>query len=269
MLSDLRWGGAVMSALVLLSTVTPGNAAERSPTPEEQARFIASTREAALAYSSRLPDFICTQTVKRSLDRGRGMWPLDTLTFETSYYHHRETNKLTHRNGSPASDSIGSPGLLSRGEFGDNLLRIFVPESQAQFRFKKWTSLRGRRAAVYSYRVDRSKEPWLLSTTAGGQPRATSVGLRGDLTIDAMDFSILRVEYIADNIPRDFPMRSAKITVDYENAEIGGKQYLLPARAEGLARSVSAAKNESVFRNYRKFSADTVIEFGEPLPPQP
>jgi hypothetical protein len=265
---DSRCGAAFVCALVLLRAPIAG-APQAAPAPGESGKFIAAAREAALAYSSRLPDFICTQTVTRLLDRGSGLSPLDSLTFETSYYRQRETSRVTQRNGVPASTYSNSIGMSSRGEFGDNLLKIFAPASEAQFRFERWTSLRGRRAAVYSYRVDRSKAPYTLNTADEGRPVAATVGLRGELIIDAADFSVLRVEYIADDIPRGFPLRSTKVTVDYENAEIGGNRYLLPSRAEGLARTSNvSAKNESLFRNYRKFSAASVIEFGE-QPPQP
>jgi len=273
-MSALRRGGALICAWVLLSLPSLGAAdkpSERPPTPEERQRFIDSTREAALTYSSRLPDFICTQTVKRSVDRGRGRSSLDTLTYETSYYRQHETDKLTRKNGSPAPDYVQLTGMSSRGEFGENLVRIFTPANEAQFQFVKWTTLRGRRAAVYSYRVSRAKKPYALSSleTNNFVGAAAVVGLRGEMVIDAGDFSVLRVEYIADDIPRDFSIRAAKITVDYENAEINGKQYLLPSKAEGAMRSrTGEANNESAFRNYRKFSADSVIEFGAPAPQQ-
>ncbi len=266
-------GAAGFYAAVLLGAAlvgAPQKPAERPPTRAEQERFIASTRASALAYSSRLPDFICTQTVQRSLNRGSGSPSFDTLTFETSYYRERETNRLTHRNGRPASDYARTAGMSSRGEFGANLARIFAPASEAKFRFEKWTSLRRRRAAVYSYRVGRDKAPYQLSTSEDGRPVFAVVGLLGELVIDAEDFSILRVTYNADDIPRGFPMRSTAITVDYEKASIGGKEYLLPSRAEGTARSpIGRASNQSVFANYRKFSADSVVEFGEQAPAQP
>jgi hypothetical protein len=62
-------------------------------------------------------------------------------------------------------------------------------------------------------------------------------------------------------------VRSTKITVDYENAGVGGVQYLLPSKAVVLSLSSNyEARNESVFRRYRKFSADSVIDFGGDVP---
>ena len=270
-MSGLRHGGALVFAWILLGSPTLGaqdNPAERSPASQEQERFIASTREAALEYSNRLPDFVCAQTVDRFVDRGHGLTRIDSLTFETTYYRRQEVSKPLARNGSPASQLAGSDGLLSRGEFGENLRRIFAPNNEAQFHFEKWTTLRGQRAAVYSYQVDQSKAPYLIAAFGGDASGAVVVGLRGELVIDAGNFSILRVVYIADGIPSDFPVRSTKITVDYENASVGGVPYLLPSKAVVvLSRSSNyEARNESVFRRYRKFSADSVIEFGEDAP---
>jgi hypothetical protein len=269
-MSGLRHGGALVFAWILLGSPILGaqeKPAERSPTSEEQERFIASTREAALAYSDRLPDFVCAQTVDRFVDHGHGLMRIDSLTFETTYYRRQEVSKPTFRNGSPASQLAGSDGLSSRGEFGENLRRIFAPNNEAQFHFEKWTSLRGQRAAVYSYQVDRSKAPYLVAAFGGDASGVVVVGLRGEIVVDAGDFSVLRVVYIADGIPSDFPVRSTKITVDYENAGVGGVQYLLPSKAVVLSLSSNyEARNESVFRRYRKFSADSVIDFGGDVP---
>jgi hypothetical protein len=237
--------------------------------PGEHEEFIEAAREAALAYSSRLPDFICTQTVKRSNGNPSGLTPLDTLSFETSYYRGQETSRLTHVNSAPAAEFAAWRGMTTKGEFGANLVKVFAPASEARFEFLKWTTLRGRRAAVYSYRVARAKAPYLMNTRDNGEAVSAIVGLRGEIVIDAASHSVLRIQYIADEIPSGFPVRAAETTVDYEEAEIGGQRYLLPSRAEGTARTnKTAAKNESLFRNYRKFSADSLIQFGDPAPAQ-
>jgi hypothetical protein len=267
--NELSRGFALVCTFVLLGSRAagaPGDDPGRPPTAQEQERLIAATRETVVAYSSRLPDFICTQTVKRTMVRGGRNLVVDTLTFETSYFRQRETNRLTHRNGVPvASEDVLLTGMSSRGEFGDNLLRIFAPNSEARFGFEKWTSVRGRRAVVLSYRVDRSQQPYVLTENHGGRMVPAVVGLRGKITVDVSDFSVLRVEYEADGIPGGFAIFSSKIAVEYANAEIGGKQYLLPARAEGvLGSSAGTSRNEAVFGKYRKFSTESVVGFSEP-----
>jgi hypothetical protein len=51
--------------------------------------------------------------------------------------------------------------------------------------------------------------------------------------------------------------------VDYALASVAGRNYLLPARSETETHSTETwARNKMEFRNYRKFSVDSVIDFG-------
>lgn len=51
--------------------------------------------------------------------------------------------------------------------------------------------------------------------------------------------------------------------MDYDFAEVGGKDYLLPARSETEVRGPQHwARNKMEFREYRKFSADSTVDFG-------
>ena len=68
-------------------------------------------------------------------------------------------------------------------------------------------------------------------------------------------------------IPPSFPLQQVSSTLDYDNAEIGDHQYVLPLRAVMRMREGRALfKNEVEFRLYRKFSADAKISFDAPTP---
>jgi hypothetical protein len=52
--------------------------------------------------------------------------------------------------------------------------------------------------------------------------------------------------------------------VNYDFADVGGKPYLLPASSETEMLSLELwARNHTEYREYRKFSADSTIRFGE------
>jgi hypothetical protein len=58
----------------------------------------------------------------------------------------------------------------------------------------------------------------------------------------------------------------AEVTVDYGPVRIGDKVYILPTRAQNLAcftESSECTMNETEFRNYRKFSAESSISTTE------
>jgi hypothetical protein len=55
----------------------------------------------------------------------------------------------------------------------------------------------------------------------------------------------------------------AVTTVDYDFADIGGQNYLLPARGVSEVRSLRLeTRNRVEFREYRKFSAHSTLTFG-------
>ncbi len=83
-------GRAALFAPLLLSV-----AAAQAPSSDEQAAFIAASREHGLAYSKTLPNFLCTEVTRRSsapASQGMdGSWKLvDTLTIRLSYFDRKE-----------------------------------------------------------------------------------------------------------------------------------------------------------------------------------
>jgi VWFA-related protein len=253
--------------------VIPAAPGSKQASEAEQEQFLAAARQFALEYAKSLPNFLCTQTVIRFIQDGLGSpRPRDTLTVEVSYFDQQEDYRLTEVNGGPAGIGYSDArGTVSRGEFGNNLRTIFDPASAAEFHFERWTTLRGRRAAVYSFRVERSKAHYAISASMYDEVFQEQVGLRGEAAIDRETYGILRLIYMADAMPPGFPVQRTSVTVDYGDAEIAGKSYLLPLKAVvELQRSWRASRNEVTFHSYRKFSSDSSVSFGEEEPkPQP
>src|ERR1035438_10571396 len=82
--SDWRSAMRVPAHLALLAFVAAGAPAMAQPLEPEQASLLEKAREAAIRYSESLPDFICTEVVRRTQDaQGNGRWrTLDTLTLD-------------------------------------------------------------------------------------------------------------------------------------------------------------------------------------------
>jgi hypothetical protein len=147
--------GPHVAIVALIAAGVPAMAQELEP---EQAVLLEQARESAMRYSDSLPDFLCTEVVRRSEDAlGNGRWrTTDTLTVKLSYSDHREDYKLMQINGKPTSvDYLQAGGALSTGEFGTRLASIFDLTSHGDFRWKGWTTLRKRRAARFTYRIAR------------------------------------------------------------------------------------------------------------------
>lgn len=237
------------------------------PSAAEQKKVLEQTREYALNYSKTLPDFICTQVTRRYADpSGLEFWQsLDTLTARLTFFEQKEDYKLVLLNNHPTDmpyDKLG--GASSTGEFGSILRSLFEPETDGQFRWERWATLRGMRAHVFSYRVLQPRSQWRLNFERRDE---VIVGYSGMVYVERDSGSILRVTLNAEDIPPAFPIRQAATILDYAYSEINERKYLLPLRAVIRMRNERLlTKNEVEFRLYRKFAADAAITFETPEP---
>ena len=262
-----RIGFGWLRAITLVAlAAASGYADEPSPSPEEQARFIEAARDVAIGYSKSLPDFLCTQTVRRYVIGVNNVQKaLDALTVEVSFQNGSDRYQLTKVNGLPAGEELlNQGGMQSSGEFGSNLLHVFG--SNGEFHFVRWTTLNKRPAAVYSYRIPPSEKPYELRYWDSTHQRmlAAVVGLRGEVTLERATHGVLRIQYIADAVPDSFPMTSSS-TVDYDYTRLSDRTYLLPVTA--VVRSMYERvehRNNVEFRAYRKFSTESQLTFDGP-----
>ena len=255
-------------ALVVLLTGGACASAQESNLDPAQAGLLAEAREVAMRYSASLPDFICTQVVHRTEDPlGNARWrSLDKLTVKLSYFEHKEDYKLLAIDGRPTvKEYLEVGGALSTGEFGTRLFAVFDPRSHADFRWMGWTTLRKRRAARFSFRIAQEHSTFQIQFVEGtAGPKSLVVPYFGEVLVDEETHMTLRLTEHAD-IPKGFPINGNDSTVDYDFAEVGGRQYLLPAEAHAQTRSGRfVASNTIQFRDYRKFQSEATISFDPP-----
>jgi hypothetical protein len=254
-----------LAIFALLAAGAPATAQQLEP---EQAGLLEQARAAALQYSASLPDFLCTEVVRRMDDpQGNGWWQdLDTLTVKLSYFGHREDYKLMEIDSKPAPPEYELvAGAWSAGEFGTRLYSLFDPRSQGDFRWKGWSTLRERRVARFSYRIARENSSYeLVYGSELAEPNAIIVAYHGDVYVDEETHMVLRLTLRAE-IPHGFPINANDSSVDYEFAEVGGKRYLLPSHAHSMVKSRKyAAENNDEYREYRKFQAEATVTFDSP-----
>ncbi len=250
------------------------------PSDAEATALIEKSREKALAYTRSLPDFVCSEVVRRYRDskpqavRGRmgsmsipaGIrWtPTDKLTVKLSYFQQREEHKLVLVNDKPTDQKYESlAGGIETGEFGGTLQGIFDPATVTCFRWTSWKRVRRQRTAIFAYQVDRAHSRYVVASGTPGDIHSAVVGFHGDMEIDRETGEVLHFTYVADDIPRAVNLDEVSTAVDYDFADVGGRSYLLPARCQTEILSPGlSVRNVMEFREYRKFSADSSIEFG-------
>ncbi len=283
-IEDLQSAGAgpkTVAALKELGTVTaslppppPPEAAKvyvppPPPPYEDQQNILNKVREYVLSFSKNLPDYICTQMTRRFYDpTGKENWRrADEIATKLSYFDQKEKYQVILWNGAPTQKSMEQlGGTTSQGEFGSLMRGIFEPRTDAEFHWKRWATLRGHRCHVFSYAVDQAHSDWSIFD---GEAKQTVVpAYRGEIFVSYDTDEVLRVALESVDIPADFRVRVATDILDYDYQTISGQKFLLPMKAETRLDDSRhyQSKNDVEFRNYRKFSADTVLTFDTDTP---
>ncbi len=248
---------------------TPKQASAPPPLDAAAAlQLIGQVRENALAYTDRLPNFLCLQVTRRMIDFDRkGFWGnMDTVITKVAFNDHHENYQVIMVNNKSVDKKMESlGGAVSTGEFGSMLRELFVADTQADFRMVGPATLRDRPVYAYDYRVLKAHSKWQIVWEPGRAGMQSIVpGYHGRVIVDAETHQVLRMWVVADDIPPDFPIRSAASTLDYDWAKIAGQPYLLPAKAVmEMKDSMAWTRNEITFRGYRRFSGDTAIKFDD------
>ena len=247
----------------LVITSLPAGAVP-APSPEELETIIAGARKRALDYNKSLPNFVCIEVTSRSVDQsGNGNWKHRDSIAELLTYHDRQESRITLEvNGKRSSlkrADMNATWPISVGEFGALLNLVFAPTSKTEFTWKEAGSLGGGSTLqILSYRVARENATLDLSESNN----TIGVGFHGLVYIDAATSGIRRITVDADNLPRDFSMHAAAMTVDYDYVAISGRDYLLPVSSTVslLRHRRQIELNEIAFRNYRRFASRTKIK---------
>jgi hypothetical protein len=285
-LQGMGAGPSTVAALRLLVTESSGLAAPPPPAPKlvvvgppapdsiEQKKILAQITESALNYTKGLPNFICMQVTRRYVDQsGLEHYSLfDTIAEKLSYFEQKEDYKLVSRNNIPVTTNLQHDqldGATSSGEFGSMLLDIFSPETETQFDWERWATLRGRRMYVFSFRVEQSRSKYSIRWGRGAGELTTIAGYHGLIYADRETHMVMRIKMECD-MPVTFPIQSVDLDLNYDFTNISGQPFLLPLKSELHSREGKVlVKNEVEFRLYNKFGAEATIQFGdtpEPLP---
>ena len=237
------------------------------PNSIEQKEILGQITDAALNYSSNLPNFICLQVTRRYVaPSGKENFALqDTIAERLSYFEQKEDYQVVSKNGVPVTgmqhDQLG--GASSSGEFGSMLREIFSPESRTEFEWERWATLRGKRMHVYTFRVPQETSKYSILSEA--VKRRIIVGYHGLIYADRDTKMVMRLTMMADNIPADFPVQEVDLDLNYDYTQIGGQPFLLPLKSELHSKDGRyLVKNETEFRLYNKFGTSSEIQFDVP-----
>lgn len=245
----------------------PPSQAGRAPSAAEWPEFLEAVRAKALSYADDLPNFICTQVTKRFVGRFPAGWQTtDSFAADVSYFDKQEHYKIISVSNHPAPnktmDDLG--GATSFGEFGSRLNSIFDPRRNASFHLEGSEKISGHDTVRVSYLVPLETSDYSIgySDKLGNPLKSIITAYQGRCWVDPASYNVIRVEERAFNIPIGFPVTRAENIIEYDLADIAGKKYWLPIRAEMMmvegANKVQV-RNTIEFKLYRKFEAEVKL----------
>jgi len=223
--------------------------------PHEEA--LRNVCQYAVTVPERMPNFTCQQETSRLL--GGAVVQTDTITGVVTYEDGKESYKDVKRNGRPVIGDAPLEGAWSAGQFGSDLQSIFDGHNRVEFQFVGEKKIEGRQAWGFTYRIAHQDVPlWRLHV----QNEIVAPPYYGKLWIDQQAGLILRLQVEASEIPRSFPMRNAKLEIDYESVLFtDGTRFVLRVKSElnSIEYDGVSVRNIQRFQNCRKFGATSRI----------
>jgi len=254
----------ISCALLLMAGSALAQDSRSALNASEQTTVLGAIREYALNYTRGLPNYTCTQVIRRVTTRGQGRYRFpqrDLIEEELSVVDHKEVRKVTKIDGKPASnadpDKLSGPS--SSGEFGNLLETLFDPETKSEFRWDRFVTLNGRRVYVFTFRV---AQPQGLSIEEA--KRTIRVAFQGRLYADYQTKAVMHIELECVKFPADSVYQGVEWTLDYERTQVAGQEFTLPSHYRMHARTtLGETTNDVDYKSYRRFESEATITFDD------
>jgi hypothetical protein len=135
---------------------------------------------------------------------------------------------------------------------------LFDPDTAASYKWAGRAMAMGVLCQVFDVEVSKAKSNFVLNYGGRREPcrlyRARFHRRR--------DWHGEKAHDPGNGLPKDFGLQSPALSLDYGMVKIGKDDYLLPLRSVLQLRHAKAfVRNETVFRGYRKFDAESEIKF--------
>ncbi|MBE7541424.1 MAG: hypothetical protein M9913_09130 [Bryobacteraceae bacterium] len=243
--------------------------------PEEA--LLEKAEQVAADYVERLPNFLVEQHVTRYKGEGlRPQWKKeDELRVEVMYNDGKEDYTNIRRNGRLLRKADpAETGTWSTGEFGSTLLMLLKANPAPVFKAAKVEEIGGVEAQVYDFTAHTVPGNWEIKFGRPARP-----AYQGRIWVEKETGLVWRIEMDSRQLPLASEVDKVELTIDYGWVEIAGQKHFLPVRSDNLScyrESVTCRRNETFFRNYRRFGAESQvlqveseITFGDEDPKKP
>lgn len=238
--------------------------AQQDPVPDA---LLARVRNKVSQDVSRLPDYVCVQTVERAhRATAREEFKLqDTLRLEVALIGNRErfawldARRFEERE---LRDMVGN-GAIGTGNFALHTKHV-LQANVAEFRARGEVDHQGRRALRWDYEVPWDKSGYRIRMP----PHEDVVGFRGSFLVDPETLDLLRLEVHADEIPEELGLDRASTILEYAHVTIGALDCVLPKSSELVMVGLDGAesRNRTELGGCRQYASESTLSFDAPRP---
>jgi len=228
----------------------------------DQKQLWDAAAKTAMRYLDQLPNFRCIQETHRFTAPVKSPDQLkeaDSYKDELIFEDGKERYQRIEVNGVKAENApIEKRGIWSRNEFGSLLRGVFDPQVGASYHWAGRSMTMGVLCQVFEFEVSRAKSNFVLHFGSAVEAAAYT----GRVFIDDETGMVRRLTIQGTGLPKDFGLQSPSLSLDYGMVKIGNDDFLLPLRSMLQLRHARAfVRNETVFRGYRRFQADSQIKY--------
>jgi hypothetical protein len=232
-----------------------------TPPPEiaAQKMIVSKAAENLVSAIHKLPDFFARQTTTRFHDlkvsylspgsapvvaEHRAFQILDSFT-DTVFY--RDGKEVDESNSKQQDEKPRArEGLVNWGVFGQ-LQRIVVTDIfKGRIEWSHWEQRPSGPVAVFRYSIPKEKSTYVVNYCCFLQPNQTPRPFQsvppfhGEISIDPATGAVYRLTIVTELSPSD-PIFRADIMVEYEQVEIGSREYVCPRKSVTIATAVAPA----------------------------
>lgn len=289
--AEFHPGSGTAAALELLadrSAFLPPPAGELPrrdpPSAAEQQIILHAASNFITATLAHMPDFLATRTTKSFEDIPvitparvfqSGLHSTGVSVRETAYRNGREVPGDTSSAADVHRSSRAFPvGLLSIGEFGQDLAIILSDSAKSSIEWSRWEQTPAGVVAVFSFAVPKQASHYKIYFCCEWNPAANAPtsyegmpAYHGSLAVDPASGAILRVTLQVDFEDFD-PQPDYSIAVQFGAVDIGGRKAILPIHSVTLGQGETLARerywsnlfiDDIRFTNYRRFGSTARI----------
>ena len=234
------------------------------------------------ASLDRIPRYMCTQTIDRTLyaaepgfnadcDPGHErpsaqMSSSDRLRLDVAMTSTREMFSWVGESKFNDRDllDIVHEGSVSTGSFAGFLTAIFRGDI-ASFTYNGETTQDGRPASEFGFRVPLEKSHFLY----GREPHRVITAYDGTFWVDPKSADLIRLVIRTSRLPGETGACYATNTLDYNGMRLKGNDFLLPSAASLriIYPNGAESQNHIAFSSCHEFLGESKIDFDSPVDP--